>query len=88
MGVSRNDDISSLIRETREIANQLREDGKTVQARRFDSYTDVLMFGNNTLAESLADVNKLVVQGPAISKCSCKSTSFCDLQRKLMERFE
>ena len=88
MGVSRNEDISSLIQETRDIANQLREQGKPLYARRFDSYTDVLMFGNNTLAESIADVNKLVTKGPASSNCRCKSTSFCEVKDNLMKRFK
>ena len=53
-------DMSSLINETKLIADQLRADGEIEKANRFDSYVDVLMFGNNTIDESINDVIKLV----------------------------
>jgi hypothetical protein len=55
-------DISTLINETRIISAQLKNAGMTDQARKFDSYIDVLMFGNRTIDESLNDVITLAKQ--------------------------
>ncbi|MDR1361609.1 MAG: hypothetical protein LBJ16_00135 [Holosporaceae bacterium] len=65
-------DISTLISETREVSAALKKAGMDREARKFDSYTDVLMFGNNTLAESLNDVMELVKGNTGdSSKCPC-----------------
>jgi hypothetical protein len=53
-------DISTLIAETIGISNELKRAGLTRGARSFDSYVDVLMFGNHTLDESINDVISLV----------------------------
>lgn len=55
-----NYDIHSLIYETRYIAGRLRTEGRLEEANEFDSYVDVLMFGNKTIDESINDVAKLV----------------------------
>lgn len=73
-------DLSSLMRETKSLANQLREAGMEKKARKFESYTDVLMFGNNTLDESIKDV-KCLVKGSKNSKC--KVISLCELKKKI-----
>jgi hypothetical protein len=56
-------DVSTLIAETRRISAQLKYSGNISAANRFDSYTDVLMFGNRTIDESLNDVMRLVHGG-------------------------
>ncbi len=53
------EDISSLIAETKAVASKLRKAGMEEKARKFDSYVDVLMFGNNTIDESINDVMNL-----------------------------
>jgi hypothetical protein len=53
-------DISALIHETMIISEELKRLGRKKEARKFDSYVDVLMFGNRTINESLEDVMKLV----------------------------
>lgn len=58
--VKNNTDISTLINETRNIASILRRNGRVKEANEFDSYVDVLMFGNRTIDESLNDVMVLV----------------------------
>lgn len=60
MGTPYDTDISTLIKHTKQIANQLRARKRFSDANRFDSYTDVLLYGNNTIDESLNDVRKLV----------------------------
>jgi hypothetical protein len=52
--------VSTLISETRAISRRLKNAGMIDQANKFDSYTDVLMYGNNTIDESLHDVMELV----------------------------
>jgi hypothetical protein len=59
-GNGRTTDISTLIAETRRISARLKRENRYAEARKFDSYTDVLMFGNNTLEESLNDVMELI----------------------------
>jgi hypothetical protein len=56
----RENDISTLIRETRALSAQLKAAGMRQQANKFDSYVDVLTYGNNTIDESLDDVMRLV----------------------------
>jgi hypothetical protein len=64
-----------LITETRDISSKLKQAGLRQQANKFDSYTDVLMFGNNTLDESINDVMELVKKGncvcPTIKEIGC-----------------
>ena len=56
-------DLSTLIAQTRSISTRLKRAGKLKIANQFDSYTDVLMYGNNTLDESINDVIRLVRNG-------------------------
>ena len=56
------EDVSTLIQETKTISSQLKAAGLKKQANEFDSYVDVLMFGNRTIDESLNDVMTLVKQ--------------------------
>ena len=49
-------DVSTLIAETRDISARLKRACLKERANKFDSYTDVLMYGNNTIDESLNDV--------------------------------
>lgn len=53
-------DVSTLISETRAISYRLKADGQRERANKFDSYTDVLMYGNRTIDESIRDVQRLV----------------------------
>ncbi|MDR1982873.1 MAG: hypothetical protein LBQ08_03705 [Holosporaceae bacterium] len=53
-------DVSTLIMETRAVSAQLKASGMHKQANKFDSYIDVLMYGNKTIDESINDVIKLV----------------------------
>jgi hypothetical protein len=53
-------DVSFLISETMAISRELKRLNRREEARRFDSYADVLMFGNRTIDESLEDVMRLV----------------------------
>jgi hypothetical protein len=59
-------DVSTLIAETRRISAQLKYSGNIKDANRFDSYIDVLMFGNRTVDESLHDVMRLVSGGGGV----------------------
>lgn len=54
------DDVSTLISKTMAIAASFREKGLYAEANRFDSYVDVLMYGNRTIEESIRDVENLV----------------------------
>ncbi len=56
-------DISSLINETRSISQKLKREGFLKVANRFDSYADVLIYGNRTLNESVQDMFNLVEHG-------------------------
>lgn len=56
-------DVSSLINRTKEISYSLKRAGLLKAANRFDSYTDVLIYGNRTLNESMQDVLRLVKCG-------------------------
>lgn len=53
-------DLSILIAETTAIALQMRARGMAQKADKFDSYLDVLMYGNRTIDESIRDVEDLV----------------------------
>ncbi|MDR2794977.1 MAG: hypothetical protein LBB12_04325 [Holosporaceae bacterium] len=88
MGNGRITDISTLIEETRRISARLKKENKYTEARKFDSYTDVLMFGNNTIDESLNDVMELIGQGKNTEKsadgsgkkhCPSLIESLCEL---------
>jgi len=61
------EDVSTLIAETRVIAHRLKSLNFCGLANKFNSYIDVLMYGNNTINESVKDVQKLVREGV----CSC-----------------
>ncbi|MDR0677595.1 MAG: hypothetical protein LBF57_02900 [Holosporaceae bacterium] len=54
------EDVSTLIQETKGIACRLRKAHMCTDANRFDSYTDVLVYGNKTIDESINDVMNLV----------------------------
>lgn len=56
-------DVATLLNITTDIADQLRNFGYLKDARRFDSYRDVLMYGQYTIDESIDDVQKLVDHG-------------------------
>ena len=62
------DDVSTLVSETQFIANRLRLFRFNKLANKFNSYLDVLMYGNNTLDESVRDTQELVTNGV----CSCE----------------
>lgn len=53
-------EVSGLITETRIASSAFKRMGYSAIANKFDSYTDVLMYGNRTLAESMNDVIALV----------------------------
>ena len=63
LGHSTEYDMAGLINMTTEIANQLRGRGRLADANRFDSYRDVLIYGNLTIDESMNDVKKLIHNG-------------------------
>ena len=72
----RTTDLSTLIAETREISRRLKNANQYALANKFDSYSDVLMYGNNTLDESVKDVMELVKGGGLgctsfFTSCSC-----------------
>lgn len=56
-------DIATLLNNTTTIANQLRKLGRFEDANRFDSYRDVLTYGQYTIEESINDVQKLIDLG-------------------------
>jgi hypothetical protein len=56
-------DISTLISETKSISYLLKRSGRRKRANQFDSYIDVLTYGNRTMDESLDDVMRLVNRG-------------------------
>jgi hypothetical protein len=71
-------DVSTLIAETRAISAQLRRSCMKEQANKFDSYVDVLMYGNRTIDESLNDVMKLVKNGDEVCSTPLSIASgFC-----------
>lgn len=53
-------DVSTLISETRTISQKLKAAGMKERANKFDSYIDVLTYGNKTIDESIKDVENLV----------------------------
>lgn len=55
-----NTDVSTLISETRTISARLKASGMHKRANTFDSYIDVLTYGNRTIDESIRDVENLV----------------------------
>ena len=55
-----NTDVSTLISETRMISQKLKAAGMKERANKFDSYIDVLTYGNKTIDESIKDVENLV----------------------------
>jgi hypothetical protein len=73
LGYNVSSDISTLASETRAVSAALKRANMNSKARKFDSYTDVLIFGNNTLVESINDVMELVrgnVNNKDNDKCS------------------
>jgi hypothetical protein len=75
-------DVSTLISETRIVSKKLKAMGLMEEANKFDSYTDVLMYGNHTINESLEDVVELIKQPPGSSVCSptqCLKSKLCSL---------
>lgn len=56
-------DMAELINKTTDIANQLRGLGRLKDANRFDSYRDVLIYGQYTIDESIKDVQSLIKNG-------------------------
>ena len=66
-------DISTLISETAKIANELKMSGQTKLANKFDSYIDVLTYGQHTIPESIRDVRCLMknkpIEVPQKTKC-------------------
>ncbi|MBR1735048.1 MAG: hypothetical protein IJ730_06360 [Alphaproteobacteria bacterium] len=78
-GRSDKTDLSTLISETRAVSARLKSEGNYARANKFDSYTDVLMYGNRTLDESIRDTQQLVKSGGGYSgKSSSCSTSIND----------
>ncbi len=63
MGKNTTTDVSTLVSQTRSISARLKQTGHDKAANKFDSYTDVLMYGNHTLDESINDVMDLVRNG-------------------------
>lgn len=53
-------DVSTLLSKTMAISVQFKERGMYARANQFDSYVDVLMYGNQTIDESIRDVEDLV----------------------------
>lgn len=68
-------DLAELINRTTNIANQLRGRGRLKDANRFDSYRDVLIYGQYTIDESINDVQKLIKDGVRNDNRTC--FSFC-----------
>lgn len=64
------EDLSSLIAETRALSRRLKAAKFNRLARKFDSYIDVLMYGNQTLAESVKDMQDLIIYG--LDECDYK----------------
>ena len=56
-------DVSTLVIETQFIANRLKLFKFNKLANKFYSYLDVLMYGNNTLEESVRDTRELITNG-------------------------
>jgi len=63
-------DVSTLVAETQFIANRLKLFKFDKLANKFYSYLDVLMYGNNTLDESVRDTRELVTKG--VNPCDYK----------------
>lgn len=61
------EDVSTLIAETQVMSYRLKSLKFHKLANKFNSYIDVLMYGNNTLLESVKDVQKLIQKG--VCKC-------------------
>lgn len=70
-GGQRMGDISSLIAETKAISTELKKVNQCKLANKFDSYIDVLSFGNRTLEESVNDMKDLVEHGLERETESC-----------------
>jgi hypothetical protein len=71
------EDISTLISETKSISCQLKRSGRMREANRFDSYVDVLTYGNRTVDESLDDVMRLINRGAGNAKTDdCENIFF------------
>ncbi len=75
-GSKDNTDVSTLISETRAISRKLKAAGMKQRANRFDSYIDVLTYGNKTLDESIEDVENLVRNKEGSSEENSKVCSF------------
>ncbi len=63
-------DVSTLVVETQFIADRLKVFKFNKLANKFYSYLDVLMYGNNTLDESVRDTRELVLRG--VDPCDYK----------------
>ena len=61
------EDVSTLIAKTRGISYRLKSLKFYGLANKFDSYTDVLIYGNDTIQESVKDMQDLVRGGV----CAC-----------------
>ena len=70
-GGHRMGDVSSLIAETKAISMELKRINNRKLANKFDSYIDVLSFGNRTLEESVNDMKDLVEHGLEEDTKSC-----------------
>ncbi len=57
------EDVSTLIAETQVVAYRLNSLKFYKLANKFNSYIDVLMYGNNTIYESVKDMQDLVYKG-------------------------
>lgn len=56
-------DVSTLVAETQAVSYKLKSLKFDGLANKFDSYLDVLMYGNKTLDESVKDVQELIYTG-------------------------
>jgi hypothetical protein len=81
-------DISTLISETRMISARLKEMNMWEEAKKFDSYIDVLTYGNNTIYESIRDVKELTQHNDGVcSPIQCLKYGICNLKTKLFNIF-
>lgn len=79
----RSSDLSTLIFETRMVSQRLKAAHQKKLANKFDSYIDVLMYGNNTLDESVKDVMELVKKEPNqfIESCCIPNPLSCGCRK-------
>lgn len=69
------EDVSTLIVETRSISHRLKSLKFRKLANKFDSYADVLIYGNDTIQESVKDMQDLVREG--VCDCDYKPCIEC-----------